>query len=94
MILLRAMLNAIFWKLRLAQLTMFPRKWLLRASQAAQQEESAWQAGAWVPSLGWEDPLEKDMQRTLLFFPGLAQATKSLEGYIPRACKSQTRPSG
>ena len=24
----------------------------------------------WVPSLGWEDPLEKEMQPTPVFLPG------------------------
>ena len=36
-----------------------------------------------VPSLGWEDPLEKEMASTLVFLPGEFHGQKSLVGYSP-----------
>ena len=32
----------------------------------------------WVQSLGWEDPLEEDMQPTPVFLPGEASVQRSL----------------
>ena len=37
----------------------------------------------WVRSLGWEDPLEKEMARTLVFLPGKSHGRRSLVGYSP-----------
>ena len=31
------------------------------SSGGSDGKESAWIAGAWIPSLGWEDPLEREM---------------------------------
>ena len=36
----------------------------------------------WILSLGWEDPLEKDMA-ILVFLPGEFHGLKSLAGYSP-----------
>ena len=36
-----------------------------------------------VQSLGWEVPLEKEMQSTPVFLPGEFQGQRSLAGYIP-----------
>ena len=36
-----------------------------------------------VPSLGWEDPLEKEMQPTPVFLPGESHGQQSLAGYSP-----------
>ena len=43
-----------------------------------------------VPSLCWEDPLEKETAPTLLFFPGKSQGWKNLGGYSSweRACQA------
>ena len=38
---------------------------------------------AWVPSLGWEDPLEKGTVPTPGFRPGKFHGQKSLAGYSP-----------
>ena len=35
----------------------------------------------WVQSLGWEDPLEKEMQPTPIFLPEEAHGQRSLVGY-------------
>ena len=35
---------------------------------------------SWVPSLGWEDPLEKKQQPTPVFWPE-SHGQRSLEGY-------------
>jgi len=40
-----------------------------------------------VPSLGWEDPLEKEMQPTPVFLPGESHGQRSLVGYSPRSHK-------
>ena len=37
-----------------------------------------------VPSLGQEDPLEKEWQPTLVFLPGESHGQRSLVGYSPR----------
>ena len=41
----------------------------------------------WVQSLGWEAPLEKEMQPILVFLPGESHGARSLVGYSPRSCK-------
>ena len=46
-----------------------------------------------VQFLGQEDPLEKEMQPTPGFLPGKSHGQRSLTGYSPWGCKSQTRPS-
>ena len=37
----------------------------------------------WVQSLGWEDPLEKEMQPTPVFLPGESHGQRSLVVYSP-----------
>ena len=41
----------------------------------------------WVRSLGWEDPLEKDMATHSSILPGESHGQRSLAGYSPRGCK-------
>jgi len=41
----------------------------------------------WLPSLGWEDPLEKEMATNSVFWPGKSHGQRSLEGYSPWGCK-------
>ena len=42
----------------------------------------------WVPSLGWEDPLEKiPWLPTPVFLPGEFRGQKSLVVYSPSGCK-------
>ena len=38
---------------------------------------------AQVQSLGWEDPLQEDMQPTSVFLPGESFGQKSVVGYSP-----------
>ena len=40
-----------------------------------------------VQSLGWEDPLEKEMATTPVFLPGESHGRRSLVGYSPRGLK-------
>ena len=40
-----------------------------------------------VRSLGWEDPLEKEMQPAPVFLPGESHGQQSLAGYSPRGCR-------
>ena len=37
----------------------------------------------WVPSLGWEDPLDKGMATTPVFWPGEFHGQRSLAAYSP-----------
>ena len=37
----------------------------------------------WVQSLGWEDPLEKELQPTPVFLTGESHGQSSLIGYSP-----------
>ena len=41
----------------------------------------------WVQSLGWADPLEKEMATTPVFLPGKFHGQRSLAGYSPWGCK-------
>ena len=45
----------------------------------------------WVWPLGQVDPLEEGMQPTSVFMPGESHGQRSLEGYSPQGCKSQTQ---
>ena len=49
---------------------------------ALDSKESPAMQENWILSLGWEDPLEKDMA-TLVFLPGEFHGLKSLAGYSP-----------
>ena len=40
-----------------------------------------------VQSLGWEDPLEKEMATTPVFLPGKSHGQWNLVGYSPWGCK-------
>ena len=44
----------------------------------------------WVQFLGWEDPLEKEMEPTAVFLPGESHGQRSLVGTV----HGITRPSG
>ena len=46
-----------------------------------------------LQSLGWEDSLEEVWQLTPAFLPGESHGQRSLTGYSPWDCKSQTRHS-
>ena len=41
----------------------------------------------WVQSLGWEDPLEKEMATYSSILVGKSHGQRSLAGYSPRGCK-------
>ena len=44
-----------------------------------------------VRSLGWEDPLEKEMEPTPVFLPGKSHGQRSLVGYSPWGRKESDR---
>ena len=46
-----------------------------------------------VRSLGWEDPLEKEMQPTLVFLPGKTHGQRSLVGYSQSSSVTQLCPT-
>ena len=60
----------------------------LRASLVAQTVKNppAMQE-TWVPSLGWEGPLEKGMATHSSIWPGEFQGQRSLADYSPWGCK-------
>ena len=41
----------------------------------------------WVRTLGWEDPLEKEMVTTPVFLPGESHGVRGLVGYSPQGHK-------
>ena len=41
----------------------------------------------WVQSLGWEDPLEKEMTTTPVLLRGTSRGWRRLVGYSPQGCK-------
>ena len=47
----------------------------------------------WVPSLGGEDPLKKEMATIPVFLPGKSHGQRSLEGYSPWGRKESDRTS-
>ena len=47
----------------------------------------------WVPSLGQEDPLERALHPTPVFFPGISYGQKCMVGYSPRGHKKSTQLS-
>ena len=57
---------------------------MIRASQVAQMVNKlpALQEN-WVQPLGWEDPLENDMETHSVFLPGEFHGQRSLVGYSP-----------
>ena len=44
-------------------------------------KESAAMQDMWVRSLGWEDPMEKEMVTTLVLLPGKSHGQRILESY-------------
>ena len=42
----------------------------------------------WFQSMGWEDPLEKGMESTRVFFPGESHGRRSLVATVHRVAKS------
>ena len=55
-----------------------------RATLVAQSEKSLpAMRETWVRSLGWEDPLEKEMEPTPVLLPGESPGQRSLAGYSP-----------
>ena len=47
----------------------------------------------WVPSLGWEDPLEDEMAIHSVFLPGESHGQRSLQATVYRVAKSWARLS-
>ena len=57
---------------------------MLRASLVAQRLRICLpMQELWVPSLGQEDSLEKEMETDPVFLPGESHGQRSLEGYSP-----------
>ena len=54
--------------------------WQLSSKESVYMQEPQ---EKWVPSLGWEDPLEECMQPTPLFLPGVFHGQRSPAGYSP-----------
>ena len=67
---------------------------MIRASQAAQTVKNlpAMQEN-WVQSLGWEDPLEKDMATHTTILAGEFHGQRSLAGTVHGITKNRTQLS-
>ena len=50
-------------------------------AQTVKNPPAVWET--WVQSLGWEDPLEKEMATTPVFLPGKSHGRRSLVGCSP-----------
>ena len=56
----------------------FPYSWALLVAQMVKNLPAMWET--WVRSLDWEDPLEEDMQPTVVFLPGESPWTEEPGG--------------
>ena len=55
--------------------------WSSLEAEMAKNLPAMWET--WVLSLGWEDPLEKEMATTPVFMPGKSHGRRSLVGCSP-----------
>jgi len=55
--------------------------WSSLEAEMAKNLPAMWET--WVLSLGWEDPLEKEMATTPVFLPGKSHGRRSLVGCSP-----------
>ena len=53
--------------------------WASLVAQLVKNPPAMWET--WVQSLGWEDPLEKEMDPTLVFLPGESHGQSTLADY-------------
>ena len=53
---------------------------------------AVWETG--VRSLGWDDPLEKEMAAHPVFLPGESQGQRNLEGHSPWGLKESETTKG
>ena len=60
-------------------------------AQVVKNPHAMWETG--VQFLGQEDPLEKEMAAHSSILPGESHGQRSLVGYSPLGCRSQTRLS-
>ena len=65
--------------------------WASLVAQRLKRLPAVWET--WVRSLGWEDPLEKEMASHSSILAWRIPWTEELGGYSPRVAKSQTRLS-
>ena len=64
--------------------------WASLVAQLVKNPPAMWET--WIQSLGWEDPLEKEMAtHSLVFLPGEFHGQRSLVGYSPWVCKELDR---
>ena len=64
-----------------------PLPWKMGFPGGSEGKASACNAGDPVPSLGWDDPLEKEMATHSSILAWRIHGQKSLIGYSPRGCK-------
>ena len=61
--------------------------WVSLVAQLIKNLPAMWET--WVPSLGWENPLEDDMVTHSVFLPGESHGQTSLQATIHWVTKSQ-----
>ena len=71
-------------------LLQFPR-WLSGKESTWGMDGFVGMQGMWVLSLGWEDPVEKEMQLTQVFLPWKSHGQRNLAGYSPWGHKESER---
>ena len=59
--------------------------WAFLVAQLVKNSPAMWET--WVQSLGWEDPLEKEMKSTPVLLPGKSHGWRCLVGYSPWGLK-------
>ena len=65
--------------------------WVSLVAQTVKRLSAMQETRVW--SLGWEDPLKKEMQPTPVFLPGKSHGQRSLIGYRPWGCKESDTTS-
>ena len=71
----------------LCYLTFLYFSWVSLVAQLIKNLPAMWET--WVPSLGWENPLEDDMVTHSVFLPGESHGQTSLQATVHWVTKSQ-----
>ena len=65
--------------------SVYSTNWASLVAHRLKRLPAMWETS--VLSLGWEDPLEKEIATTPVFLPGESHGRRSLVGYSPRGRK-------
>ena len=76
---------AIILQLKLSKLVLFWEIWAFLVAQMVKNPPAMWET--WLPSLGWEDPLEEGMATYSSILAREFHGQWSLAGYSPKSLK-------